>query len=39
MSVLIGNHKLIGAAQTHRVYDPNGDHQVLDSHHSHDREE
>ena len=39
VSVLIGNHKLIGAAQTHSVNDPNGVHQVPDSHHSHDREE
>ena len=39
VNILIGKHHLIGAAKTQRVNDPNGDHQVLDSHHSLDREE
>ena len=34
-NVLIGNHQLIGATQIQSVNDPNGDHQVLGSHHSH----
>ena len=39
VSILIGKHHLIGAAQIQRVNDPNGDHQVPGSHLSHDREE
>ena len=39
VSILIGKHHLIGAAQIQRVTDPFGDHQVPGSHHSHDREE
>ena len=37
--VLIGKHHLIGRAQTHCVNDPDGDHRVPDSHHSHGSEE
>ena len=38
-NVPMGKHRLIGAAQIQRVNDPNGDHRVPGSHHSHDREE
>ena len=37
--VLIGNHQLIGAAQIHRVNDPNGNHLFSGSHHSHGSDE
>ena len=39
VSVLTGKHQLIGAAQTHRVNDPNGDHRVPGSHRSDGSEE
>ena len=39
VSVLTGKHQLIGAAQTHRVNDPNGDHRVPGSHRSNGSEE
>ena len=39
VSILMGKHHLLGAAQIQRVNDPNGDHQVPGSHLSHDREE
>ena len=39
VSVLIGKHHLLGAAQFQRVNDSNGDHRVPGSHHSHDRGE
>ena len=32
-------NQLIGAAQIHRVNDPNSDHQVLGSYHSHGTED
>ena len=38
MSVLIGNHKLIGADEIQRVNVQNGDHRVPGSHGSHGSE-
>ena len=38
MSVLVGNHQLIGAARIKRVSVPNGDHQALGSCRSHGSE-
>ena len=39
VSVLIGNQQLIGATRIQRVNDPNGDHRVPGSHHSHGGDE
>ena len=39
VNVMIGKHHLLGAAQIQRVNDPNGDHRVPGSHHSHGRAE